>query len=181
MSDSLNDVINQVYEAALKADPQCWQAPWLEGRLFLSGYNESAATKELTRALQINPRAAEALVTLGQADLQGYKLAAGRSKAERALEINPRYGPAFVLLWRREPGPRAVGFAVGRRLGGSVVRNRARRRLREAYRRQRALVAPDGIRLCFIARQAALTSPFTELSRLMADALVQTARNPRSR
>ena len=45
LSDSLNDVINEIYEAALRADPNCWQAPWLEGRLFLSGYNERAAAQ----------------------------------------------------------------------------------------------------------------------------------------
>jgi tetratricopeptide (TPR) repeat protein len=98
LSDSLNDVINEIYEAALRADPNCWQAPWLEGKLFLSGYNERAAAKELARAQQINPLAPEILVTLGQADLQGYRLAAGRSKAERALAINPHYGPAYVLV-----------------------------------------------------------------------------------
>ncbi|WP_406697763.1 tetratricopeptide repeat protein [Singulisphaera sp. Ch08] len=98
LSESLNDVINQIYEAALSADPRCWQAPWLEGRLFLSGYNEAAAAKELARALEINPLAAEILVTLGNADLQGYKLAAGRAKVERALAINPRYAPAHILL-----------------------------------------------------------------------------------
>jgi cellulose synthase operon protein C len=98
LSESLNDVITEVYEGAIKADPHCWQAPWLEGRLFLAGYDESKAMPELTRALQINPLAAEVLVTLGMADLQGYKLAAGRSKAERALRVNPRYAPAHVLL-----------------------------------------------------------------------------------
>jgi predicted Zn-dependent protease len=98
LSDALNDVINEVYEGALRADPHCWQAPWLEGRLFLSGYNEAAAAKELTRALQINPQAPEVLVTLGQSDLQSYKLAAGRAKAERALAVNPRYAPAHVLM-----------------------------------------------------------------------------------
>jgi tetratricopeptide (TPR) repeat protein len=98
LSGALNDVINEIYEGALRADPNCWQAPWLEGRLFLSGYNERAATKELARAQQINPLAPEVLVTLGQADLQGYRLSAGRSKAERALATNPHYAPAFVLL-----------------------------------------------------------------------------------
>ncbi|MGC8643863.1 MAG: tetratricopeptide repeat protein, partial [Isosphaeraceae bacterium] len=98
LSDSLNDVINEIYEAALRADPNCWQAPWLEGRLFLSGYNERSAVRELARAQQINPLAPEVLVTLGQADLQGYRLAAGRAKAERALAINPHYAPAQVLL-----------------------------------------------------------------------------------
>ncbi len=98
LSEELNKVINNVYEAAIRADPACWQAAWLEGRLFLSGYQEGDARKELTRALKINPAAAEVIVTLGQADLQGYKLAAGRKKAERALEINPRLAAARVLL-----------------------------------------------------------------------------------
>ena len=98
LADGLNDVINDIYEAALRADPNCWQAPMLEGRLFLSGYKERAAFKELSRAQQINPLAPEVLVTLGNADLQGYRLAAGRGKAERALATNPHYGPAYVLL-----------------------------------------------------------------------------------
>lgn len=86
--------------------------------------------------------------------------------------------PAFVLLWRRESGRRAVGFAASRRLGGSVVRNRARRRLREAYRRLQEFIPPEGIRLCFIARQGALTRPFEQLVQAMADALARTARPP---
>ncbi|WP_165219266.1 tetratricopeptide repeat protein [Aquisphaera insulae] len=98
LSGALNDVINEIYEAALRADPNCWQAPWLEGKLFLSGYNERAAAKELARAQQINPLSPEVLVTLGQADLQGYRLSAGRKKGEAALEINPHFGPAHVLL-----------------------------------------------------------------------------------
>ncbi len=98
LAESLNDVINEIYEGAIKVDPHCWQAPWLEGRLFLAAYDESKAIPELTRALQINPLAAEVLVTLGQSDLQGYKLANGRQKAERALRVNPHYGPAQVLL-----------------------------------------------------------------------------------
>ena len=98
LSESLSDVISEIYEGAIKADPHCWQAPWLEGRLFLSGYDESKAIPELTRALQINPLAPEVIVTLGVADLQGYKLSGGRAKAERALRINPRFAPARVLL-----------------------------------------------------------------------------------
>jgi cellulose synthase operon protein C len=98
LAEALNDVINEIYEAALAADPNCWQAAWLEGRLFLSGYRERSAKQELFRALRINPQAAEVIVTLGQADLQGYKLADGRRKAQQALEINPKYAPAFILL-----------------------------------------------------------------------------------
>ncbi len=50
LKDSLVNVISEIYEAALAADPNCWQAPWLVGRLYLSGYNERAATRELARA-----------------------------------------------------------------------------------------------------------------------------------
>jgi Tfp pilus assembly protein PilF len=98
LSDALNDVINDIYEAALRADPACWQAPLAEARLFLAGYNERAAVRELARAQQINPLAPEILVALGGADLQGYRLAPGRAKAERALSINPHYAPAYALL-----------------------------------------------------------------------------------
>lgn len=98
LGEQLNDVMNELYEKALKADPKCWQAAWLQGRLFLAGYKEGSARKELSRALAINPSAAEAIVTIGQAELQGYKLAVARRRAEEALEINPRYAPAYVLM-----------------------------------------------------------------------------------
>jgi ribonuclease P protein component len=84
-----------------------------------------------------------------------------------------------VLLWLRQPGPRAVGFAAGRRLGGSVVRNRARRRLREAYRRQHGLLPAEGLRLCFIARRASLTRPFAQLMAEVGAALGQSASRSR--
>jgi tetratricopeptide (TPR) repeat protein len=97
LAEALNDVINNLYERAIQADPKCWQAAWLQGRLFLSGYEEPSALKELQRALRLNPSAAEVHVTLGQADLQGYKLASGRRRVETALEINPHYAPAHIL------------------------------------------------------------------------------------
>ena len=127
LSDSLNDVINEIYEAALRADPNCWQAPWLEGKLFLSGYNERSAAKELARAQQINPLAPEILVTLGQADLQGYRLAAGRSKAERALAVNPHYGSGPGPAVRPEHLRRAVYRRAGRRPRRPWPRTRATR------------------------------------------------------
>ena len=84
--------------------------------------------------------------------------------------------PGFVLVWMAVPGRRAVGFAVGRRLGGSVRRNLARRRLREAYRRQKALAPTSGIRLCFVARPAAGRMAFPLLSGDVAGALRDVAR-----
>ncbi len=97
LKDSLSDILTEIYDTALRVDPTCWRAPWLEGRLFLSGHDEMHAAQELARAQQINPLAPEVIVTLGQTDLEGYRLAAGRHKAERALEINPHYTPAQIL------------------------------------------------------------------------------------
>jgi len=82
---------------------------------------------------------------------------------------------SFVLLWLRVPGKRAVAFAAGRRLGGSVVRNRARRRLREAYRHQKGRGPGSGVRLCFVARAGALRQPFVALSREVGETLAQAA------
>jgi len=83
---------------------------------------------------------------------------------------------SFVLLWIPADGARAVGFAASRRLGGSVERNRARRRLREAYRRQKGLMPAAGVRLCFVARPKIMGVPFSELAAEVAEALRSTAR-----
>jgi ribonuclease P protein component len=51
---------------------------------------------------------------------------------------------------------------VGRQIGGAVARNRARRRLREAYRAARD-VAPPNIDLVIIGRRPALTADLRTL------------------
>ena len=67
----------------------------------------------------------------------------------------------MLVLWRASDGPRRVGFAVGRQIRGAVRRNRARRRLREAYRAARD-VAPPNVDLVVIGRSASLdASPST--------------------
>ena len=69
--------------------------------------------------------------------------------------------PNFVALWRRAETRRA-GFAVSRQLRGAAKRNRARRRVREAYRQVRALIAAD-VELVVVARPSAARRPFPEL------------------
>jgi ribonuclease P protein component len=46
---------------------------------------------------------------------------------------------------------RAVGFVTSRRVGGAVVRNRARRLMRESYRHQRHRL-PERIEMVLVAR-----------------------------
>jgi ribonuclease P protein component len=67
--------------------------------------------------------------------------------------------PSMIVLWRASDGPRRAGFAVGRQIRGAVRRNRARRRLREAYRAARD-AAPAEVDVVVIARAAALTVAF---------------------
>lgn len=54
------------------------------------------------------------------------------------------------------------GFSVGKRLGNAVVRNRVRRRLREAVRQQWQDVAP-GWDVVFAAREPLCEAPFTDV------------------
>ena len=56
-----------------------------------------------------------------------------------------------------------VGFSVGKKLGNSVVRNRVKRRLREAFRPNLPLLLP-GFNLIVIARDAARDAPFSSLA-----------------
>ena len=90
--------------------------------------------------------------------------------------------PSFVALWRRGEG-RRVGFAVSRQLRGAVGRNRARRRIREAYRRIRASIGRY-VELVVVARAAATTRPFPEMvedMRWLAESLARAAAAGRGR
>lgn len=57
-----------------------------------------------------------------------------------------------------------LGLSVPRRVGGSVERNRVRRRLREIFRRNRDIFGERGGNLVINARPSAAQASFTELS-----------------
>ncbi len=78
--------------------------------------------------------------------------------------------PALIVLWRESTESTRVGFAVSRQLRLAVQRNRARRRLREAYRAARD-AAPARAALVVIGRPAALSAPFGTLLGQMRQAL----------
>jgi ribonuclease P protein component len=83
---------------------------------------------------------------------------------------------AFVLLWVPRGGPARAGFAVSRQIRGAVRRNRARRRLRAAYRG----LGPAklrGVDAVFVARAWALEAPLDELRAEMASAHAAASRN----
>jgi ribonuclease P protein component len=85
--------------------------------------------------------------------------------------------PSFLVLWRRAAG-RRVGFAVSRQVRGAAHRNRARRRIREAYRQVRTQIPMD-VELVIVARPSAATRAFGELvddMRRLAGALAREGR-----
>ena len=78
-------------------------------------------------------------------------------------------GPAFILEARAQTGPDAgahpprFGFTVTKKLGKAVVRNRIRRRLREAVRVSATQCARAGFDYVIVARAAASTASFASL------------------
>jgi len=69
---------------------------------------------------------------------------------------------AFCAAGKDCRGPR-IGLTVPRGLGKAVVRNRIKRRIREAVRRQLWRLEPQW-QIVINARQAALTAPFEDLT-----------------
>ena len=78
--------------------------------------------------------------------------------------------PSMIVLWQATDEPRRAGFAVSRQVRGAAQRNRARRRLREAYRAIRH-AAPSHTALVLIGRPGALRRPFSVLADELQGAL----------
>ena len=71
-----------------------------------------------------------------------------------------RVGVVVQARRRNDEGPPRVGFTVTRKLGPAVVRNRIRRRLKEAVRCKGASGLQAGTDYVFIGRSATAGRPF---------------------
>lgn len=86
--------------------------------------------------------------------------------------------PAFVALWIPTPGRQKVGFTVSRQVRGAVKRNRARRRLRAAFRQERAAL-PSDISVVFVGRPLVLSVSFDVLVQSLGDVFTMLRRQGR--
>lgn len=90
-------------------------------------------------------------------------------------EQGRRWDAGAFTLWcrQREPADEAcarIGFVASiAAVGGAVWRNRAKRRLREAFRRHQALV-PAGWDVTVVARRSVNTLPWSEIEQRFASA-----------
>ena len=73
--------------------------------------------------------------------------------------------PGLVLqaLNRQDSALPRLGFTCSKKIGNAVTRNRAKRRLREAFRRNRARFTIDADDIVLVARRSAVTAPWQAL------------------
>lgn len=85
-----------------------------------------------------------------------------RSDFERVLREGSRRssGPVTVVVAAGDPGPARVGLVVGKKVGNAVMRNRVKRRMREAVDRAGP---PAGRHYVLIARPGAGQVAFDRL------------------
>ena len=83
----------------------------------------------------------------------------------RRLYATQGYANGILVLYARPNrlGVNRVGITTGKKLGHAVVRNRARRRLREVYRLNEALFKP-GYDIVVVARHKCVTADFQKLT-----------------
>jgi ribonuclease P protein component len=68
-----------------------------------------------------------------------------------------------VIALRRDSGPPRIGVAAGKRIGGAVQRNRAKRVLREGVRSLYPSIAP-GWDIVLLARSPVLSAKSTQVT-----------------
>jgi ribonuclease P protein component len=80
------------------------------------------------------------------------------------VRVSGRHLQVFVLPARGPKARTRLGISVSRRVGGAVVRNRVRRRLREIFRRTRGALFSSPVSLVVNGRPSAATATFPQLS-----------------
>jgi ribonuclease P protein component len=94
-------------------------------------------------------------------------------------QLGTRVDCRAFTVWRldrpgREPLRRACFVASTQAVGKAILRNRAKRRMREIFRRHQGLL-PASLDLMFVARAQVNNWPFAQLDRAFADACARMA------
>ena len=95
------------------------------------------------------------------------------------VRVSGRHLQVFVLPASGSAACTRLGISVPKRVGDAIVRNRVRRRLREIFRRTRALMPARRAAIVVNARPSAATASFQELSEDFARAVSRASRPPR--
>ena len=84
----------------------------------------------------------------------------------RRLYSSQGFANGYLVLYARPNrlGVNRVGITTGKKLGHAVVRNKARRRLREVYRLNEHLFKP-GYDIVVVARSRCVTADFRKLTK----------------
>ena len=95
-----------------------------------------------------------------------------RGEFEKAYEQGRRMVSRFFVgfLLRRESGPLRLGVVASRRVGGAVRRNRAKRLLREVYRRNRP-ASMASVDLVLVARRSIVEASYRDIEALYSDSV----------
>jgi len=88
----------------------------------------------------------------------------------RRLYATSGYANSYLVLYarRNRSATNRVGITVSKKLGGAVVRNRVRRRLREVYRLNEARFVP-GWDIVVVARSRCIKADFRKLTQAYLD------------
>ena len=94
-----------------------------------------------------------------------FSTALKRNHIFRRLYSTSGYANSFLVLYARKnrSDTNRVGITVGKKLGHAVVRNRARRRLREVYRLNESRFQP-GWDIVVVARSRCVTASFQDIT-----------------
>jgi ribonuclease P protein component len=102
------------------------------------------------------------------------KRGAFRRVYETGQKVHGRLFTAFVIP--TESGGLRIGLTVTRKTGNSVARNRCRRLLREAFRRNRNVAAGTSADVVINARRELVTAPYAEVEAEMVRLLTRIRR-----
>ncbi len=106
-----------------------------------------------------------------------------RSEFLAVRQGEKRRGPLFLLevLCHRGEAPPRVGFTVTKKVGNAVVRNRVKRRLREAVRIHAAARMSPGTDYVIVGRLDCLSAPFEDLAGELSRRIARPAARPATR